>query len=153
MNSQRLPSLSSRSSLRLQDGGGKSKQHRQFLVTAPSKPEGRSSPDARGASVAAAAAPRRTSIPYRWLWGPPQAPDEMRGRAACPGGARVTVASGPRADGRTRAQAVPCGSPARFPAPTRAAPQHLGPCGAGTRRSWKPKTCQPHSPGYLQRSR
>lgn len=105
--------------------------------------------------MAAAAAPRRTFIPYRWLWGPPQAPDEMRGGAACLGRARVTATSGLRTDERTRAQAGPCGSPARSRAPTRAAPQHLGPRGAGARRSIggsrKPQTCQPHSPGYLQR--
>lgn len=44
-------------SLLLAGWRGKSRQHGQFLATAPSKREGRSSPDARGASVAAAAAP------------------------------------------------------------------------------------------------
>lgn len=107
--------------------------------------------------MAAAAAPRRTFILYRSPWGPPQPPDEMRGRAACPGGAWVTAASGPRAAERTPAQAGPRGSSARSSAPTRAASRHLRPRWAGGPRSiggsWKPETCQPHSPGYLRRPR
>lgn len=115
------------------------------------------SPDAHGASVAAAAVPHRTSIPYRSPWGPPQPQDEMGGGVACLGGARVTAASGPRAAARTRAQAGPRRSSARSLAPTRAAPQNLRPRKASAPRSigrsQKLETCQPHSPGYLRRPR